>query len=470
MAVTLRLVATASLAALLALAAACSSPTPTPTATPAPTATPVPTPTATPAPTPTATAVPTATPTPTPESSGQLLVGDILASVLTEDERGCIKEAIGADAYRELLADPAAGNVDRLDALPSYAIGRCLRLDREIGLRLAMLETGPGRLSAESKSCIAALLAEAPARDFLRELESQMHLSLLLRSILCITDEETPSLLGDSDNLRYPFYKPSRTRCVVEATGGGEQMLGVLEVFSTGEWGATTHLPAYLRALFDCGKRAAPAAGGLTVTETMTVGDLLALLSEDEAACIRESADADDLREMLGGLVVESIDQLVYDPLLPHCLAIENAVALILVSIEAGDGPLSAETKKCMAALLAENLEMFYSPGTFIAPYTFSFRAHLCLKDEESEQRPNWFGLKPSAARCLTEELGGFEFLIAATFTPLDENSALQEAISTCGLDSPTAPGYVPTPLATATPTPLATATPTPWPTATPKG
>ena len=468
---TPRLVALAPLLALLALAAACSSPTPTPTATPAPTpaptSAPTATPTATPAPTPTATPVPTATPTSAPESSEQPLVGDILASVLTEDERGCIKEASGANAYRELLADPAAGNVDRLDALPSHAIGRCLRLDREIGLRLAILETGPGRLSAESKSCIAALLAEAPARDFLRELELRMHLSFLLRSILCITDEEAPGLLGDS---LYPFSKPSMTRCVVEATGGVEQTLEVVGVFSTDEWGAATHLPAFIRAPFDCGKGAAPAAGGLTVTETMTGHDLMAALSEDEAACIREAADADDLREMLGGLIVESIDQLVYDPLLPHCLAIENAVALILVSIEAEDGPLSAETKTCIASLLAENLDMFYGPGTFIASYTFSFRAHLCLKDEESEQRPNWFGLKPSAARCLTEELRGFEFLIAATFTPLDENSALQEAISTCGLDSPTAPGYVPTPLATATPTPLATATPTPWPTATPKG
>ena len=187
----------APLIALLALVAltamACGEETPDPTPTPVPTVAPTPTPTPTPVPptpTPAAAAEPTApamtftVPEFPPGVTGQE-IGDTLFS---EEEKGCVRDAIGEDAYAMLLeSSPLTPEAQGTTAF----FGECLAPETAVTLFLAGFQAASGgALSENSMNCIGNAALPHHAVLFEEELDPAVQFSL----IACLTGQEMQAL------------------------------------------------------------------------------------------------------------------------------------------------------------------------------------------------------------------------------------------------------------------------------------
>ena len=254
-----RCTAAALLLVLLALAVACGSdptptPTPTATATPAPTATPTPLP-ATPTPLP-----PTPTPTPAPLTQadpGEFIftetttTRDIMA-LLSDDEVACVRNAFGASAFDAAQDIPLASLPTSVD-FPIH----CLAPENAIGISIAMMSAAAGGLSAETRSCIAALAQENPSVLGIGEPpEDPAELfSTAIQMQLCMSDEEAARLAGGSGEQIPP---PSVMRCMEEQLGSLEDLLAL---FFGGEPDLAA-LGELMAAAETCGLEMTPPAGG----------------------------------------------------------------------------------------------------------------------------------------------------------------------------------------------------------------
>ena len=189
----------APLIALLILGAltamACGEETPEPTPTPVPTVAPTPTPTPTPTPvpptpTPAAMAEPTA-PAMTftvPEFPPDVTGADVAETLFSEEEQGCIREAIGEDAYATLLES----NPLSPEAQGSTAVfGMCLSPETAVVIFLAGFQgaTG-GALSENSMNCIGNAALPHTATLFEEELDPGIQFALLG----CLTGQEMQAL------------------------------------------------------------------------------------------------------------------------------------------------------------------------------------------------------------------------------------------------------------------------------------
>lgn len=190
----------------------------------------------------------------------------------------------------------------------------------------------------------------------------------------------------------------------------------------------------------------------LVLTDETTVRELVSALSETEAACMREA---------IGESAFEAIADIPLG-LLPgdagafpvQCLEPESAAAISVAFMAQEAGGLSAEARSCLVALGRENPAALGlvppSPDAGIEELLgAAIGISLCLSDEEAaalsgggdELLP-----PPTVLRCMEEELGGLDALLAA-FAGMagaapDPQAALGllSAAQACGADLSAAP------------------------------
>ena len=180
--------------------------------------------------------------------------------------------------------------------------------------------------------------------------------------------------------------------------------------------------------------------------ENSVVGDLVALFSEDEIACLVGQVGADALA------AVQSTPIVMFDQvdLIAGCISPEKFAMISEAMIGIMGGPeFSPESQACLEGFYAE-FGMTPPPdgSDTAAEFAYLFNYLMCLTDEEAmalsaggEDAP-----LPSQLRCLTAQvdpdtlfllLGSVEEIFAGSASP-EVLAALQEvqiASMTCGLD-----------------------------------
>ena len=194
-----------------------------------------------------------------------------------------------------------------------------------------------------------------------------------------------------------------------------------------------------------------PEAGSvedLVVTESTTVGDLMAVLSESEVSCLRDA---------VGGATLDAVQNVplanappgAMDALPFECLSPESAIGISIAMMSAEAGGLSAETRGCISALAMENpsaLGIGEPPADPSALFGTAIQMQLCMNDEEAARFAANSGAElppPSVMRCMEEQLGGLEdlFTLFSGGEPdLAKLGELMAAAQTCGLEM-TPPG-----------------------------
>ena len=185
------------------------------------------------------------------------------------------------------------------------------------------------------------------------------------------------------------------------------------------------------------------------ITDTTTVGELLAMLSESELSCVRDAAGG--ALEAFQDVPLSAVPSEMMDASLPiECFTPENIVNIQIAMMSLQAGGLSAETRGCIREVAAENPGLFaetepVSPAEAAALMSAGIQLQLCLSDEEAlallggdaEGFP-----PPSVLRCMDEQLGGLEDLFALFFggaPDLEKLGELMAAGEACGLEM--APG-----------------------------
>jgi hypothetical protein len=180
----------------------------------------------------------------------------------------------------------------------------------------------------------------------------------------------------------------------------------------------------------------------LVITESTTVGDLMAVLSEGEISCIRDMFGAgafDAVQGMpLAGLPTGSADFPI------HCLAPENAIGISIAMMSTAAGGLSAETRSCISDLAMENpsvLGIGAPPEDPAELFNAAIQMQLCMSDEEAARFAAGSGEAmppPSVMRCMEEQLGSLDALLSLFLGGEPDLAALGElmaAAQTCGLE-----------------------------------
>ena len=346
--------------ALIALVAACGGEDPTPTPTPA--ATPEPTPAtvaATPAPTPAAT--PTPAPTPTPEAApeptapamvehvpmGDLrdlvinpkTVGKQLLDPLSAGEVSCIKEAVGEDFYTIIQVTPIAAFGG--DVSSATFLFDCLMPESIVLIGIAFLDAQAGGWTGETRQCITDVGLEHPEAVYVRMgLEWQ--------------DDLSPSHATETFDHNVRIYE-----CMTSAEK---------QSFTLALW------------------------AGLDRTVQATGSDIVALLSEAEAACVRQDLSAQQYQAIL---VSTPLVAITIGSTVSHCIEPETNHWILAHGIEWALGGLSNESLVCIAefagnhpdyvALLASGLDNMAAmdPDQFVAITDAGTTQYACMTDEE---------------------------------------------------------------------------------------
>lgn len=335
--------------------AACTSddePEPTPTATQAPaaatpaTATPTPTPTSTPTRTPTPTPPPaTATPAPTPAPTLENLVvtpattGKDLLDRLSEEERGCIKEAFGDFIYAVMQGTPllAAGS-DPAAAAPLFG---CLEIESLVRVGVAFIEASAGGWAAETRACMVEVGLEHP--------------DAILTSI-GLSSPEASAAAAEHPYI-VEFYN-----CMT----AGEQLDYLLD----------------FQEVIDA----------LTSAEH----DLVNALPDADAACIRDALTDAEYEALLATTVHGAFD---ISDALTDCISDEGEVAVFVSIFASSSGDtLSDETLSCLADFAREHPHYralinahAYDPST-MDPEDFAeiasdgLKTWACMTDEEIQR------------------------------------------------------------------------------------
>ena len=198
----------------------------------------------------------------------------------------------------------------------------------------------------------------------------------------------------------------------------------------------------------------APAASidDLVLTDESTVRDIVAALSETEAACMREAigeSTFEVIADVPLGLLPEDAGAFPV-----QCLEPESAAGISVAFMAREAGGLSAEARSCLVALGRENPAALGlvppSPDAGVEELLgAAVGISLCLSDEEAaalsgggdELLP-----PPTVLRCMEEELGGLDALLAAFASMAgaapDPQAALGllSAAQACGADLSAAP------------------------------
>ncbi len=289
-------------------AATTPPPTNTPAPTPAPTAT-TPPPTTAPEPTaaPTATTPPptaapevTAAPEPTavPEAANSLMdfritratTGQDLMDRLTEFESACIEDAVGSGVYQILLAMPLmmAGS-DTSAAAPLF---HCLTVENAVLLGIVFLDAQAGGWAEESRSCITEVGLVHPDAIFIRlgvqlgsqPIDAAMTLAHNVQIYECLNDEEK-------------------------------------KAFTVTLWtGLDDHAGA-------------------------TGSDIVALLSDSEAACVRDNLSDEQFATMVAARPLHAVS---IGATVSHCIDPETNIKIFANGIQWAMGGVTEETLSCL--------------------------------------------------------------------------------------------------------------------------
>ena len=276
----------AALVGLLVLAAACGGEDPT--ATPEPT------------PVPTATPTPELTPEPThpPESTGSLrdfnltptTTGQDLMNVLPEPAVTCIEESVGSGTFQILLNLPllTAGS----DTSAAQPLFDCLSEEDAVLLGIVFLDAQADGWAEDSRACITNVGLRHPDAIFIR---------------LGLTMESEPANPLETMGYQVEIYE-----CQTDEEK---------KAFTVSLWTGLDN--------------SAPATGA----------DILALLSESEAACVSENLSAEDFEAMAAAQPLRAVS---IGASVSHCIDPETNLKIFAKGIDWAVGGVTDDTLSCL--------------------------------------------------------------------------------------------------------------------------
>ncbi|MDE2824572.1 MAG: hypothetical protein OXK79_13810 [Chloroflexota bacterium] len=284
-----------ALAAFLLIAGCGSDPTPTPT----PTATATPTP------------APTATPTPEPSMAGpggsledmfitDTTIGRDVMSRLSTAETDCLRAALGEEVYNAVLDLPMTTLVRETGSAGAGSFLNCLTEDNVILMGLVLIDTTAGRVDPEACECRVPVARANP--DIIR--------------------------------IRYAVLRPALDTLDAEA------------------------VLAATKEAFDCFSVADQVGVLLRLTDRLsrqdafTGQDVISMLSEGEASCIREELGEEQFADFLETPLTEAFAP---SPSLLACILPETQTRLFAVFSASRVEGLRPEAVTCMSDTVADS-------------------------------------------------------------------------------------------------------------------
>lgn len=269
----------------------------------------------------------------TPATTGQ----DLLDR-LSEAEISCIRESMGEGVYQIIRATPlllAGSNV--ASAAPLF---NCLTVESVVILGVAFTDVQAGGWSAETRRCMIEIGMEHPEAIYVRiGLEWQ-----------------GPETSNPAETLDYNVQ-------IYECMSDQEKMDFTLNIWR-----------------------------GIDRNASATGTDIVALLSESEAACVREGLSAEQFATVLDASVLEAV---AIGSAVSHCIMPETNIAIFVSGLEWALGDVSDESTSCFADFARDNpafVDLLSSglkdvstmdPTEFLAIADSSLGAYDCLTDEE---------------------------------------------------------------------------------------
>ncbi|MDD9994356.1 MAG: hypothetical protein OXS35_01215 [Dehalococcoidia bacterium] len=165
---------------------------------------------------------------------------------LSPAERGCIRDAIGAEIFDSIQQFPLGSVPGGVENLPL----QCLSPENLIGMNIAFMSAAAGGLSTETRTCIRAVAREYPLAIGIGEPGPDTDFADVMRGAfqvnLCMTDEEAAALMGGDASDLPP---PSVSRCIQERLGSMEVLLS----FLTGQEPDLEEILELFAAAAECG-------------------------------------------------------------------------------------------------------------------------------------------------------------------------------------------------------------------------
>ena len=289
------------------------TPEPEPTPAPEPTVTPGPEPTNTPVPPPTQAPEPTAMAEPTAEGEpSQVMMpledfviteattGGDLMELLSKQEVSCVQAGVGAPLFQLMLGTPimmmAAGDISQMAPLFN-----CLEQDNVMYLAVAFLDLQAGGWSPESRSCITEVGLIHPDAVYVR---LGLHLG---------GDPIDPATIMDYN-------------------------LGIFDCLSNEE-----------KKQFTVGMWMA-----LDSVSEGTGADVLALLTDEEAACVSDALSSEQLAAIANATPLQAI---TIGSSASGCMSRETNVDIFTSGIEWAIGEVTEESRSCLMDFARDNPE-----------------------------------------------------------------------------------------------------------------
>ena len=261
---------------------------------------------------------------------------------LSEEENGCIRETLGEATYKYMLdLQLLAGGGNYAAGAPMFA---CLATENVVLLGLAFLSVTVGGHTEESLACITDLALDHPGLIYAR-------LGLEWTGEDTYQDAETP-------NIVQAFYD-----CM-----------------------ADDEKAASLKNLY----------ADIDAASPLTGEDLVALLPESEAACVRDTLSAEEYGALLSAtpLRVAALGAGAAE-----CLSLDSIAAFFVNASEAGLGGLSDASSACiddfvrsrpayipiLASYLSDDSQQF-SDADFIEVAQGGLEVFECLNEDELDR------------------------------------------------------------------------------------
>ena len=300
----------------------------------------------TPTPIPTATPEPTETPTPVPEVLsirdfviGPTTTGGDLFARLSDQETACIRGVLGDAVYEAMLGFPLlAGGGDSESAAQLFG---CMTPENAVLVGVAFLDVAAGGRSDESRACIADFALQHPEFIYAR-------LGFALPEATTFDGEETRNVLVG-------FYD-----CMTES----EKAVALIELYTSID-------------------NLSPLSGE----------DLVALLSEPEASCVRDTLSEAEYGAMVSATPLRAAGLGVNAA---ECLELDSVVAFLLAATEAQIGDLSDASAACTDGFIRSNPTYIAtiaspiggdpsqsSPADFNEAAIGGFELFACLNEDE---------------------------------------------------------------------------------------
>ena len=167
----------------------------------------------------------------------------------------------------------------------------------------------------------------------------------------------------------------------------------------------------------------------MDITDSTTVRDIMATLSEEEVDCVRGAVGASTFDAIQDVPLSNVSSGIAGFPL--ECLTPGNAIGISVVFMSVEAGGLSAETRDCIRDVATENpnaLRADELTADTADDLIAAIQVHLCLSDEEYAAMASGTDAElppPSVLQCLVEQLGGLETLAESLSAEADDDMAL---------------------------------------------